>query len=186
MQLIFLFLAAPPVVPAQSLYAEQTYRPLASPKHARRVGDNLTILVYENSSATTVAGTSLRRNSDVGVHLGANRHQHDARVGTSNDFDGGGTIQRSGRLLAQLTVAVTSVAPNGDLWVSGVQSVTLNGDRQQIKVEGRVRPLDISELNTVQSNRLGEARISYVGHNSELAERQRPGWLSRFITWLGL
>jgi flagellar basal body L-ring protein FlgH len=37
----------------------------------------------------------------------------------------------------------------------------------------------------VVSNRIADARIQYAGIGV-LAESQRPGWITRVLTWLGL
>jgi flagellar L-ring protein precursor FlgH len=172
-------------VHADDLYSEKTYRPLASDKRAHLPGDVLTVLIYETSSAVTSADTSLQRRNDVSLHVQADAKSHSASVGADNSFDGGGTVQRQGKLLAQMSVNVSAVAPNGDLLVFGEQTLEINSDRQKIRVEGRVRPLDISDANAVMSYRLADARISYLG-DGDLANRQRPGLWSRFFTWVGL
>jgi flagellar L-ring protein precursor FlgH len=84
-----------------------------------------------------------------------------------------------------LTVTVKGVAENGDLLIAGEQLLEINNERQQIKVEGRVRPHDISDVNTVLSTRIADAKISYVG-DGDLADRQRPSWWHRLLTWFGL
>ncbi|MGB0674015.1 MAG: flagellar basal body L-ring protein FlgH [Candidatus Puniceispirillaceae bacterium] len=43
---------------------------------------------------------------------------------------------------------------------------------------GLIRPEDISATNTVQSNRIADAEIVYVGAG-EIADSSRQGWLSR-------
>jgi flagellar L-ring protein precursor FlgH len=172
-------------VHADDLYSEKTFRPLASDKRAHLPGDVLTILIYENSSAVTSADTTLQRANDVALRANVDRHAHAAAIGASNDFSGGGTVQRQGKLLAQMSVSVTGVAPNGDLLVAGEQLLEINSDRQKIRVEGRVRPLDITDANTVLSSRLADAKISYVG-DGDLSSRQRPGFWSRLFNWVGL
>lgn len=170
---------------ADDLYSEKTFRPLASDKRAHLPGDVLTVLIYENSSAVTSADTTLQRSNDVALRASADQHAHAAAIGASNDFNGGGTVQRQGKLLAQMSVSVAGVAPNGDLLVAGEQRLEINSDRQMIRVEGRVRPLDISEANTVLSSRLADAKISYLG-DGDLSSRQRPGFWSRLFNWVGL
>lgn len=170
---------------SENLYDEGSFRAPASDKRARLPGDALTVLIYETSSATASGDTSLQRKNGIAIQtdLSDNSPRH-LNLALNNDFDGGGTVQRMGRLLAQMTVTVTRVAANGDLWLLGEQLVEINSDRQRIRLEGRVRPLDISDANTVLSFRLAEAKISYVG-DGDLAARQRPGFLSRVFEWLG-
>ena len=80
-------------------------------------------------------------------------------------------------------MTVQEVAANGELRVSGQQILEINNEKQHIKLEGRVRPYDISG-NSVLSTRLADAKISYIG-DGDLAERQRPSWWLRLLTWLG-
>jgi flagellar L-ring protein precursor FlgH len=94
-------------------------------------------------------------------------------------------VQRAGRVAAQLTVTVKSVAPNQELFVSGRQQILVNGEKQLIELSGRVRPIDISESNTVVSSRIADAHITYVG-DGILAEKQKQGILSHILGWLGL
>lgn len=172
-------------VQAETLYNPQSYRPLAADKHAHMPGDAVTVLIYETSSSSTTAGTNMQRGSTVGLRASADQSSHQGAIGANATFDGGGTIQRSDNLLAQITVTVTKVEANGDLWVSGEQLVEINTDKQRIKLEGRIRALDISSSNTVLSNRVADAKISYTG-DGDLAAHQKVGWLSRFFAWAGL
>jgi len=80
-------------------------------------------------------------------------------------------------------VRVVDVAPNGDLVVAGQQLIEVNEEKQEIKLEGRVRAVDVSESNTVLSTRLADAKIWYVG-DGLLGEKQRPGILTRILSWL--
>ena len=89
-----------------------------------------------------------------------------------------------GRLLAQITVAVTAVRPNGDLQVNGRQLLDINDEKQEIFLTGVVRPADIDDRNVVQSSRLSEASIRYAGEG-ELANRARPSWWNRLLGLLG-
>jgi flagellar L-ring protein precursor FlgH len=108
-----------------------------------------------------------------------------AGIEAGGDFDGGGSTQRTNRFLTTVTVAVKEVLPNGDLRVEGQQILSLNDERQTVNIQGRVRPVDISDGNVVLSTRLADASITLVG-DGELTERQRRSWWKRAIDWLGL
>ena len=164
---------------AQSLYSESTYRPLTADNKAYRVGDVLTIQIVENAAASANADTATRRSNEVSAGLTrAHVPPIGVGLGTSGEFDGGGKTTRTGKLLAQLSVQVKQVLPNGDLQVAGEQLLLIND-------EGRVRPQDIAENNIVPSSRLAAARITYVG-DGELADRQKPAWWRQLIDWIGL
>ncbi len=170
---------------AQSLYDEKTYRALVADSKAYRVGDALTVQVLENSAATANADTGTRRKNDISAELGrAHVPAIGVGIGLGGEFDGGGRTVRSGKLLAQLTVSVKEVLPNGDLQIAGEQLLLINDEQQRINVEGRVRPQDISENNVVLSSRLADAKITYVGEG-ELAERQKPAWWRKLFDAVG-
>jgi len=177
--------AAPMPAPAQSLYSETSFQALTNDRRAYRVGDALTVLVYENASATASANTTTEKNNSLNLGITADSHDHALKFNAGGDSTGKGQIQRSGRLAAQITVTVTSIAPNGDLRVAGSQQILVNGETQLLQVEGRVRPIDVGESNTVASTRLADANITYVG-DGILAEKQRQGVVARFLSWLGL
>ena len=176
-------LLLPAVARAESLYSEASYRPLTSDQRAYREGDALTVLIVENSSASNSADTTTNKRGGVGIAIGTTTRQEKGSVDITEDFSGKGRIQRSGRLLAQLSVTVISVLPNGELEVRGSQLIEVNQEKQHIQLAGRVRPADITEGNVVLSTRIADARIVYVG-DGLLGEKQRPGILTRFLSWL--
>jgi len=183
---VLLCMAAPADnVAAASLYQEGAYQALTSDRKAHRAGDLLTVLVYENSSASSTANTTAGRDAQVGVDLNWNGNKRGGGVSTANQLNGRGSTQREGRVLAQITVSVQKVAENGDLLIAGEQLLDVNNERQQIRVEGRVRPQDVSDVNTVLSTRIADARISYAGEG-DIADRQRSAWWQKVLTWFGL
>jgi len=171
---------------AQSLYDEANFRPLTADNKAYKLGDIITVQVYENSSATTSSdtGTSRKNNLSAGVSRdGSQLKQIGASV--SGDFDGGGKTQRANRLLATLTVTVKKVLANGDMLIGGEQSLTVNEEVQKVNIEGRIRPIDVSDGNVILSTRIADAKITYVGEG-ELTERQKRAWWRKFLDWFGL
>ena len=170
---------------AASLFQEGSYQSLASDRKAHRPGDLITVLVYENTSASSAANTVTGRDANVAVDLERISAGRAAGFKANNQLDGRGRTQREGRVLAQITAAVKEIAANGDLVIAGEHLLEVNNERQQIRVEGRIRVQDISDTNTVLSTRLADARISYVG-DGDLSERQRPGWWQKLLTWFGL
>lgn len=170
---------------ATSLYQPGSYQALTSELRPRRVGDLLTVLVYENSSASTAANTSAGREAGVALDVRLPTQAKGAGISTNNQVDGHGRTVREGRVLAQLTVAIKEITPQGILVVAGEQLLEVNKEQQQIRVEGQVRPQDISDANVVLSTRISNARISYVGQG-ELADYQQRAWWQRFLTLFGL
>lgn len=170
---------------AADLYQEDSYHALTSDHRAQRVGDVITVLVVENSSASATADTTTDKSAGTGIDISSPTRQRNYSLGLSENFDGGGKITRSGKIAAQLSVVVVGVGPGGTLDVKGEQIVLINGEKQLISLEGMVRPTDISEANTITSNRIANAHITFVG-DGVLAESQHKGWLARLLSFLGL
>jgi len=179
--LVFASFALPAT--AENLYSRESFDALVADHRALRVGDNLTVVVTEITSSTTDARTTADKDGSVSGSASLHQRQQQAAFNLNETFNGGGTIERSGKLLARLTVVVQSVESDGNLRVKGEQSIIVNGDKQKLFVEGRVRQQDIAADNTVMSSRLSEARISYTG-NGVLSEKQRQGLLTRILSWL--
>ncbi|RKP48495.1 flagellar basal body L-ring protein FlgH [Trinickia fusca] len=179
-------LAAANAAHAESLYNESTYRAIGADTKAYRVGDAITVLVYENSSATSSTDTTTQRNNNLSASITSSLigKQPEFGVTTGGAFDGGGSTKRSSKLLASLTVTVREVLPNGDLKLAGEQMLTVNDEQHKVNLVGRVRPQDVSADNVVLSTRLADAHIDYVG-DGDLTERQRRGWWRKVIDWLG-
>ena len=171
---------------AQSLFREDSWRGLTADNKAYRPGDVLTVQVFENSSATSSADTGTRRANHLAAELShSGRTVGQTGIAVAGDFDGGGRTQRANRLLTTLSVTVQEVLANGPLRIAGTQSVTVNEELQRVTLEGLVRPLDISDGNVVQSTRIAQARITYVGEG-DLTERNRRAWWRRLLDALGM
>lgn len=170
---------------AQSLYNENSFKPLIADYRAFRVGDSLTVQIVESAVATANADTGTSRSNQLAIDLSGTRSRGlSVGAGMSGNFDGGGRTERAGRLMAQLTVSVQDVFPGGDLLIAGEQQLTINNETQRIKLTGRVRPNDISDSNIILSSRIASAEITYVG-DGHISDRQKRAWWRDFVDWLG-
>ena len=171
---------------SQSLYDEGLWRGYTADHKAYRPGDILTVQVFENSSATTSADTGTHRANHLSAEFAhGNGRTKQASLGVAGDFDGGGRTQRASRLLATVSVTVQEVLPGGQLRIAGTQDVMVNEESQRVSLEGLVRPVDITDGNLVQSTRIAQARITYVGEG-DVTERSRRAWWRRLLDALGL
>jgi flagellar L-ring protein precursor FlgH len=82
-----------------------------------------------------------------------------------------------------MSAHVTELMPNGDLRVEGRREVTVNSERQTLKISGVVRRVDVDTRNTVLSSAIADARIEYTGLGT-VDDVQRPGWLTRILDWV--
>jgi flagellar L-ring protein FlgH len=156
---------------------------------ARRVGDVLTIVLNESTNASKSAITKTSKNSavaDTGPLLFGKSITTkgvpilDTTLTGSNSFDGEGSSSQGNSLVGSLTVTVTDVQANGNLVVQGDKSLKLNQGDEFIHISGVVRTADITTNNTVTSDKLADAHISYSG-KGVIDNSNRMGWLSRFF-----
>ncbi len=168
-----------------SLYRADSYQPLTSDSRSFRVGDALTVMIVEQSSAQSEAGSTATRETDVSATPQDSLHQYTVGADIKRNSAGKGVTDRTGSLQAQISVRVQQVAANGDLAVYGIQKITINGELQTISVSGVVRPIDVSADNIVLSTRLTNADIVYTGRGF-VDRNQSESWISRLLGWLGL
>ncbi len=166
-------------------------------RRARRVGDTIIVDIIENTSSSMDVNTKTSRStgleSDVpnmlGIMRGLEATNPTVRNGgntkllsaeVKNSFDGKAKSDRSGQITASIGAHVTEVLPNGNVVIFGKREMRVNNESQFISVAGIIRPEDIGADNRVKSTYLADARIAYSGRGM-LAERQRPGWLTRIV-----
>jgi flagellar L-ring protein precursor FlgH len=156
---------------------------------ARRVGDILTIRLNETTAASKNAVTKTTKatavaNSGPTIFGKTITTKGIPILNTSmsgNDsFDGEGASTQSNSLAGSLTVTVVDVQANGNLVVQGDKTLKLNQGDEFVHVAGVVRPADIATDNTVTSDKIADAHISYSG-KGVTDSSNRMGWLARFF-----
>jgi flagellar L-ring protein precursor FlgH len=137
-----------------------------SDRRPLRPGDLLTIMVDEQTAASESSSATAHANraqngtldsplapdklKSVGITYGANS-------------DAAGVAQRQGDLTAILSVRVTSIEPGGIAHIAGQKTVMVDGRKQEVALTGVVRAEDVLADNTIPSNRVADATISYKG-----------------------
>lgn len=164
-------------------------------RKAQNVGDIVTVLISESSSASKAAKTSTSRNTNMSASIPNffglenddiwNGHNpidltNLVKADFTNGFDGNGSTSRQEDLTASLTTQVVGQYPNGQLKIRGGKEVMVNSEVQIIYLTGIVRPVDITAANTVSSTKILNARISYTGKGS-ISDKQHPGWAMRVL-----
>jgi flagellar L-ring protein precursor FlgH len=177
--------ASAAVASSQSLIDPATFRGPAADQHAYRVGDVLTVIVLETTTARSQAGTDSDRSTAITAGLTTPHKTYNANLALDGKHNGVAETTRVGQLSAQITVRVIGLEPNGLMRIRGNQSMIVNGEHQSITLSGLVRSEDISATNTIWSNQIADADVSVSGQGV-VSEAQRRSLISRVMGWLGL
>ncbi len=180
----------PEIVPASyqpnSLFSTDA-RGFFKDQRAHKVGDILTVIVTIDDSAQISNATSRKRSSANEAKLGTTLGSVfgtkvpgvdlDAAGGLTTGgtmTDGGnGSVNRKESLATNVAVVVTQTLPNGNLVIEGHQEVRVNFEIRDLVVYGIVRPEDVQSDNTIPSEKIAEARISYGGRG-QITDVQQP------------
>lgn len=151
---------------------------------ALNVGDVLLVTLQESTQASKNAGSSITKDNEISFSEGSILGHTGLNLGTDlrmeRDFEGDAEADQSNRLAGSISVTVTEVLPNGVLMIRGEKWLSLTNGDEFIRLTGLVRPQDILPNNTIASNRIADARISYGG-TGDFDQANQMGWLARFF-----
>ena len=148
---------------------------------ARNIGDVITvsILIDDKAQFGNSSDRSRSQKSSLGFDFGygvsalSDKATADAGIRSGTETKGAGNIDRSEVLRLSVAAIVTEQMPNGNMVVSGSQEVRVNNEVRVLNVAGIVRPRDISRKNTIDYDKIAEARISYGGRG-RITDVQAP------------
>lgn len=153
--------------------AGQCRASIAADQIARSRGDVVTVLVHEAQTATNTESTDLKQDTHLLAQLnsvtGLLRPFHKgaglpgAEVTSSREFKADGLYNKDGMLETRISAVIVDVQPNGNLVIEGTRAVRVDDETKTVKITGIVRPLDLTSSNTVLSENVAEACVSYEG-----------------------
>ncbi len=175
-----------------SLYSPNAaFIDISSDYKARRVGDVVTLVVYENTTAqstgdvntsrayqTSSAITSLpggTSTSLVNPLFGAN---------SSTQLKGTGETSAGSNVTTTLTARVIGLLPSGSLIVEAERQVLINSQHETMVVRGVLRPGDVGPNNTATSTSLADLEIELKGKGVVTDAIHRPNAVIRGLQWL--
>lgn len=153
-----------------------------------QVGDLVTVLLSETTQASRTSAVATSRttaNDAIGVNqmnsiinkIGFGEGFFDGAEtdGSEIKSDGSGSAGQAASLTGSISAMVVEILANGNLVIIGEKQLALTEGTEFIRVKGIIRPADIQPDNTILSQRIAHAQISYRG-TGELASASRASW----------
>ena len=155
---------------------------------ARRIGDILVVNLVEETEASHENSGTVNKSNDTSISnptifgkvLGLGSFNLGSSLASDSSFAGDGDNEQKNELTGSITVMVTEVLANGYMRVRGEKRIGMNGGNEYVRVSGIVRPEDIDLRNTIDSTRIADATLIYVG-DGQVAKASTMGWLAKFF-----
>jgi flagellar L-ring protein FlgH len=149
----------------------------------RRRGDFVIVNVSTNDSAVFNNSTARSKKAanksstdfDIGLFAFAAQGKGEAELNGNATASGQGSVTRSEKLRLRLTATVQKVLPNGHLIIEGSQQILVNNELRDVRIAGIVNPSDIDDRNSIDYERIAQARASYGG-SGVVSTAQKPAW----------
>lgn len=166
---------------------------LGDRRSALAPGALVTVLVLEDTKAEQSAETKavkdskLTTNWDFGTAFpkifGNNAVKSGVAITGKSDFAGDGITRRGGVIKMSVACQVLEVMPDGSLKIKGTKELIVNEEKSTVVLSGLIRPYDISETNTIVSEKIAGLHLEYQGSGPNSA-KSTPGLLTRMLNWL--
>jgi flagellar L-ring protein precursor FlgH len=155
-----------------AIFQTASYRPMFEDRRARLIGDTITIVINERSSAGKAAGSSGSKDGKVAAAvpnlfgiLPGLTNRLGASASTSTEFEDKGAVTSSNNFISTMSVTVTDVLSNGNLVVGGEKQISLDKSAEFIRFSGVIDPSNITAGNIVSSTQVADAKIEYRTNN---------------------
>lgn len=167
---------------------------LTASKIARRPGDLVTILISEVQDVKEEEKSDFKRQTDLSYALTSFNVAPDAfsvlpdiAAASKDDFTGEAKQEKKGNFTARLTAVVVDALPNGNLVIRGRREIRVDQQLKTIEFSGIVRRYDVTRKNTVESELVADAKVSYTGQGPATESTSRHGiggMIHSAIVWL--
>lgn len=170
-----------------SLFHQVSYQPLFEDRRAHLVGDNVTIMIVENVSASQTSTSTIDKKTGLNMSVSAlpffspnSFNRASATASNDNSFAGKGGTQSANTFQGSITATVTDVLPNGHLVVAGEKQIGVNQNVDVLRFTGTIDPRAIQAGSTVSSTQVANVRIESRGRGAQQESQVMP-WLGRFF-----
>jgi flagellar L-ring protein precursor FlgH len=161
---------------------------LFSDRRARTTGDLLTVVIQVDDEAAMRNRTERARDANEDLDMSTlfgipqeideylpGQLSLESGVGISSESEtlGAGAIARDEKIELKIAATVTDVLPNGNLAIVGSQEMRVNYELRNLQIAGIIRREDITRENTIDYEKIAEARLVYGGRG-QVYDLQQP------------
>jgi flagellar L-ring protein precursor FlgH len=167
---------------------------LIGTRTATRTGDLVTIVIQENQNVKNEESSDLSKGTSLDYQLtnfdiAPKAFSTLPRVAATSDdqFRGTANYAKKGTFTARVTAIVVDVLPNGNMIVNGRREIRIDKETKLIEFSGIIRRWDITPDNSVASELVANAKVSYTGTGPLTNSTNRRGigaWLHDAIAWV--
>jgi flagellar L-ring protein FlgH len=155
---------------------------LVANKVGSRVGDLVTIVINETQDVKSEESSDLTKQTNLNYKLSnfdikPNAFNPLPQIDASSDdgLKGTANYKKKGTFTARVTAVVIDVLPNGNLVVNGRREIRIDKETKLIEFSGIMRRYDISADNSISSELVANAKVSYVGNGPLTESTNRTG-----------
>ncbi|MGA8298745.1 MAG: flagellar basal body L-ring protein FlgH [Terriglobales bacterium] len=164
---------------------------MSSDYKAHQVGDIVTLVVLENTSAQSTGDVNTSRSyttssAITGLPGGASTSAVNPLFGanSSTQLKGTGETSDGSNLTTTLAARVIALLPNGFLVVEAERKYLINSQHETMILRGILRPGDVGPNNTASSTALANLEIEMKGKGVVTDAIHRPNPIIRGLEWL--
>ncbi|MFT6676437.1 MAG: flagellar L-ring protein precursor FlgH [Sulfitobacter sp.] len=139
-------------------------------RRAKDVGDLVTVMIDINDRAQLQNATGRSRDAkqesldpDVLNFDTLTDSGRVVKLDSTSKSNGQGSIKRNESIRLRVAALIIQLLPNGNFVIAGRQEVKVNSELRELRVAGIIRQSDINVNNTIDYDKVAEARISYGG-----------------------
>ena len=196
---VFLVLAAPELAaqgrPGSIYDPYQGPFGLVAEKTAFRKGDIVNVIIRERQSVKNQEASDLTKSTNLNYKInlfsvkpntfGSPLPSIDAD--SSDGFIGSAKYEKTGNFSARLAAIVVDTLPNGNMVISGRREIHVDNETKIIEFSGIVRRWDVKADNSIESELVANAEVTYRGTGPMTDSTNRRGlggFIHGAISWL--
>ncbi|MFA6192179.1 MAG: flagellar basal body L-ring protein FlgH [Sulfurimonas sp.] len=171
--------------------------PLFSDHKAMHTNDIVKVVISETSASSSSADKQLSTDDSTNMGGGvvsptgggsvsaiANEINRASNVGftagKTNAFKGKGSATKGASFTTTVTARIVKVLQNGNYFIAGKREILIDEQKQIIQISGVIRPYDIDQYNSINSNQMSEAKILYKTEG-DVDRATKQGWGTKIL-----